>query len=63
MAVRELIIFKHDSELGNAPSHKLFDAVNVERMNKEAQSRSYKDYKVWIEEQMIPEGVTCIRRN
>ena len=27
-AVRELIIFKHDSELGNAPAHKLFDTVH-----------------------------------
>ena len=30
MAVRELIVFKHDSELGNAPAYKLFDAVTVE---------------------------------
>ena len=29
MAVRELIVFKHDSELGNAPAYKLFDAVTV----------------------------------
>ena len=32
MAVRELIVFKHDSELGNAPAHKLFDTVHVERV-------------------------------
>ncbi|MGI6238123.1 MAG: type I-C CRISPR-associated protein Cas7/Csd2 [Christensenellales bacterium] len=31
MAVRQLIIFKHDSELGNAPAHKLFDAIKVAR--------------------------------
>ena len=31
MAVRELIVFKHDSELGNAPSYRLFDAVHVQR--------------------------------
>ncbi len=30
MAVRQLIVFKHDSELGNAPSHKLFDLVHAE---------------------------------
>ena len=29
MAVRKLIIFKHDSELGCAPAHKLFDSVKV----------------------------------
>lgn len=32
MAVRELIIFRHESELGNAPAHKLFDLVEVERI-------------------------------
>jgi len=31
MAVRELIVFKHDSELGNAPAYKLFDSVAVQR--------------------------------
>lgn len=31
MAVRELIVFKHDSELGNAPSYKLFERVKVEK--------------------------------
>ena len=31
MAVRELIVFRHDSELGNAPAYKLFEAVKVER--------------------------------
>ena len=30
MAVRELIVFRHDSELGNAPAYKLFDAVHVQ---------------------------------
>lgn len=31
MAVRKLIIFKHDSELGCAPAWKLFETVKVER--------------------------------
>lgn len=31
MAVRELIVFKHDSEFGNAPAYRLFEAVKVER--------------------------------
>ena len=31
MATRELIVFKHDSELGNAPAYKLFDLVKAER--------------------------------
>ena len=42
MAVRELIVFKHDSELGNAPSYKLFDAVHVTRAEGVAFPRSYR---------------------
>ncbi len=63
MAVRELIIFKHDSELGNAPAHKLFDSVVVKRRDSEMQPRCYGDYEVEIQAEKIPEGVTCIRKN
>lgn len=64
MAVRELIIFKHDSELGNAPAWKVFDTVNVERANKgdNSPARAYSDYVVSVDEAALPEGVTCQRR-
>ena len=62
MAVRELIIFKHDSELGNAPSHKLFDLITVEKKPGVVAPRSYKDYTVEINEAALPEGVVCIRK-
>lgn len=63
MAVRELIIFKHDSELGCAPAWKLFDAVKVERADKEDPSaaRAYGDYQVLVNEAALPAGVTCRR--
>ena len=63
MAVRELIIFKHDSELGCAPAWKLFDLVKVERTHKDdpAPARSYGDYQVTVEEASLPSGVTCQR--
>lgn len=62
MAVRELIVFKHDSELGCAPAHKLFDAVKVERTeNDGSPARSYDDYVVTVDEDSIPAGVTCQR--
>ena len=62
MAVRELIVFKHDSELGCAPSWKLFDAVQVRRReNTGRPARSYQDYQVSVDEQGLPEGVTCTR--
>ena len=62
MAVRELIIFKHDSELGNAPSYKLFDAVTVTRKEGVQIPRSYRDYTVTVAD-MLPEGVHCERRS
>ena len=60
MAVRELIVFKHESELGNAPSYKLFDAVTVSRNDGVDIPRSYRDYTVTVAEN-IPDGVTCER--
>lgn len=61
MAVRELIVFRHDSELGNAPAHKLFDAVHVRRIDPSAPPRKYADYAVEVDETAIPEGVACTR--
>ena len=60
MAVRELIVFKHESELGNAPSYKLFDTVTVSRNDGVDIPRSYRDYTVTVAEN-IPDGVTCER--
>ena len=63
MAVRELIIFKHDCELGCAPAWKLFETVEVERVDKSdaAPARSYRDYQVTVDESALPAGVTCRR--
>ena len=60
MAVRELIVFKHASELGNAPSYKLFDAVHIARKDGVEIPRNYHDYAVTVEES-LPVGVTCKR--
>jgi len=62
MAVRELIIFRHDSELGNAPAHKLFELVQAKRTEGVTIPRSYSDYTVTVEQPSY-EGVTLIRRN
>lgn len=63
MAVRELIVFKHDSEIGNAPSYKLFDSVSVKRSQgrEDGPARSYSDYTVDVREDELPQGVTCTR--
>jgi CRISPR-associated protein Csd2 len=62
MAVRELIIFRHESELGNAPAYKLFESVKVERVPGVQIPRAYCDYVVTVAESM-PAGVTCERRS
>ena len=61
MAVRELIVFRHDSELGNAPAHKLFDLIRVEKKAGVAAPRGYGDYTVTVDETHLPQGVTCLR--
>lgn len=61
MAVRELIVFKHASELGEAPAYKLFDTVSVKRKDESVVAREYDDYEVTVDESKLPEGVKCIR--
>lgn len=57
MSAQKLIVFKHDSVLGNAPANKLFDLVKIET-NTDAAPRSFNDYKVIIDKDSIPSGVT-----
>ena len=59
MAVRSLIIFKHDSELGCAPAHKLFELVRAQRCGDTAVPRSFSDYAITVDEAHLPAGVTC----
>lgn len=61
MAVRELIVFKHNCELGCTPAHKLFDLVKVEHKDGVTAPRSYGDYTVSVDETHLPSGVTCTR--
>ena len=60
MAVRELIVFKHDCELGNAPAYKLFESVHIARKPEVAVARAYSDYTVTVDAQ-LPAGVNCER--
>lgn len=62
MAVRELIVFKHNSELGNCPSYKLFETVDVKKNDGVEFPRKYSDYAVTIHEDAIPDGVTMTRK-
>ena len=58
MAMRKLIIYKHASELGNAPAHKLFDAVQVKRVDQSKPARCFADYAITINESAIPEEIS-----
>ena len=60
MAVRELIVFKHDSELGCAPAYKLFQKVQVQRVEGIEVPRRYEDYVVSVSDE-LPVGVHCER--
>lgn len=62
MATRSLIVFKHDSALGNVPAHALFDRVKVTRNgNMDKPARDFTDYAVTIDETPI-NGVTIEKK-
>ena len=63
MAARALVVFKHDSAMGNAPAHKLFERVTVQRATPgETPPRAFSDYAVTVDEADLPAGVTVIRK-
>ncbi|WP_320007154.1 type I-C CRISPR-associated protein Cas7/Csd2 [Maridesulfovibrio sp.] len=58
MNARGLVVFKHETKLGNAPAHKLFDTVSVEKNNNtDGPARAFSDYTVKVDESAVPEGV------
>jgi CRISPR-associated protein Csd2 len=73
MAARRLIAFRHDSALGNAQAHKLFDRVTVQRAHKGETlpvgddrthnwpvARAFTDYAIRLDVSDLPEGVTVL---
>lgn len=61
MASRRLFVFKHKDELGNAPSHKLFDMVKVEKNDGVVIPRKFGDYTVKVEGN-TPDGVELLEK-
>jgi CRISPR-associated protein Csd2 len=59
MATRGLYVFKHESELGNAPAHALFERIQVSK-NAEI-PRDFADYTVAVNDADLPAGVTLTR--
>ena len=60
MSTRKLVVFKHESVLGNAPAHSLFDLLTVKRLDGGKPPRSIDDYEISINEGQCPAGVEII---
>lgn len=58
MAPRKLIVFEHDSKLGNAPANKLFDLVKITKIPEVESPRSFSDYEVTVDREKLPKGVS-----
>ena len=60
MATRKLIVFQHESPLGNAPAHLLFERVRVTRKNQSVPARCFADYVVEVDKKEMKAGVTVL---
>lgn len=61
MCLRKLYIFKHESALGNAPAHILFDKIKVEKKAECNPPRNFDDYTITVDANM-PAGVELIEK-
>ena len=61
MNARKLVVFKHDSAIGNAPAHVLFDLVKVEPDHEGRPARKFTDYDVTVDKD-APQGVEVIEK-
>jgi CRISPR-associated protein Csd2 len=63
MSTQQLIIFKHDSALGNAPAHELFKRVKITQKGEiKPVPRDFDDYYFEIDEKDLPAGISIIKR-
>ena len=62
MNARKLFVFKHDSKLGNAPAHKLFETIDIKKINSDMPARSFSDYRIEVDKSAVPENVTLIEK-
>lgn len=57
MSSQRLFIFEHDSPLGNAPAHRLFERISVQRRDLSRPARDFSDYEVTVADAELPPGV------
>ncbi len=60
MAPQKLIVFKHQSALGNAPAHKLFERITVTRKESVQAARQFSDYEISTNWNDLPENVELV---
>ena len=61
MSCRGLYVFSHESSMGNAPAHRLFDLISAQRKDGVEAPRKFRDYKVTVDEARVPEKVTLTK--
>ena len=62
MSTRKLIVFEHNSKMGDAPVHELFDAVTVTRRDENKPAREFSEYIISIDSARIPQSVKLVER-
>lgn len=62
MGTCRLVVFEHDSKLGNAPARKLFNLVRVAAKDPSRPPRDFEDYEVTVDRDSVPAGVTLHER-
>jgi len=62
MGTRKLIIFEHQSKMGNAQVQDLFETIKVAKKDINKPARDYSDYEVIIDKTVIPDNITLIER-
>jgi len=62
MSTRGLYVFQHESELGNAHAHSLFERIQAKLKDDESVPRNFRDYAVTVNDVELPAGVNLIRR-
>ncbi|OPZ65760.1 MAG: hypothetical protein BWY85_00354 [Firmicutes bacterium ADurb.Bin506] len=60
MASRRLYAFEHESRIGNAPAHQLFDCITATRRDLTAPARKFGDYEIRVDETRVPGGVKLL---
>lgn len=62
MSSRGLLIFEHESLLGNAPAHAMFERVTMRLKDPDRPPRGFADYEILVDRENMPPGVTLIEK-